>query len=46
MLCLQGMSATAGIMTLSNHKRKAQEKIMKRDMNGLLKLKNFLHQGK
>lgn len=39
MLCLQGMSATSGIMTFSKHKRKAQEKIMKRYMNGLLKLK-------
>lgn len=46
MLCLIGMSATPGIMTLSKHKREAQEKIMKRNANGSLKLKKILHQGK
>jgi len=29
MLCLQGVSATSGIMTLSKHKRKPQENIIK-----------------
>lgn len=46
MLCLLGMSATSGIMTLSKHEREAQKKIMKRNVNGSLKLRNFLHQGK
>lgn len=43
MLCLQGMSATSGIMTLSKHKRKAREKNFK-NVNGSLQL-IFLHQG-
>lgn len=42
MLYLKGMSATSGIMTFSKHKRKPQEKIMKRAVNGVIQVKkNF-----
>lgn len=41
MLYLKGMSATSGIMTFSKHKRKPQEKIMKRAVNGVIQVKKI-----